>query len=226
MIESRKYNDILRAFTEDIFPYNDFEINTFQNDDSVLIKCLNELSGTVCFGIHDAYIEFVKCVSSQLLKAGSYCKKTSAKIPFSVNFPKELGGRKIIKQMKNLVDSEDYHEWFLYHQKKDFFYSDLKVIEKNYNIIVNRKLRNMGDCFAMESKDYKTQFYLVYREIKLQKAKAVMREHIYYALSEYIRKNNLGLYFILKNLCYPTDYDRILREFTERKIGMAETLKK
>ena len=78
----------------------------------------------------------------------------------------------------------------------------------------------------MSSNKYKTQFYLIYREIKLQKAKAIMRSHIYYALSEYIRKNNLGIYFILKDLYDPTDYDQILREFIERKIGGVETLKK
>lgn len=218
----RSYNDILQKFSEEIFSYErEFQIVVFQAKNALFVKCLSDITNCVYQTPYDAYSDFVKKISLELFSnKGIFEKKTSEKFPFKISFPKALGGKKILRQMKYLKDPEYYYDCF------GLGYKDLLKIVRNQNIDVNRRLKLLGDCFSISSNKYKTQFYLVYREIKLQKAKAIMREHIYYALSEYIRKNKLGLYFVLKNLYYPTDYDRILREFTERKISVAETLKK
>ncbi len=218
----RSYNDILQKFSEEIFSYErEFQIVVFQAKNALFVKCLSDITNCVYQTPYDAYSDFVKKISLELFSnKGIFEKKTSEKFPFKISFPKALGGKKILRQMKYLKDPEYYYDCF------GLGYKDLLKVVRNQNIDVNRRLKLLGDCFSISSNKYKTQFYLVYREIKLQKAKAIMREHIYYALSEYIRKNKLGLYFVLKNLYYPTDYDRILREFTERKISVAETLKK
>lgn len=225
---ARSYNDILRKFSEEIFPYErDFQIEVLQAKDALFIKCLSDITNHIYQTPYDAYSDFVKKISLELFSnKGVFEKKTSEKFPFKIRFPKALGGKKTLRQMKCLKDPEYYMSFPLMNIKNGFSYKDLKQVVRIQNINVNRRLKLLGDCFSMSSNKYKTQFYLIYREIKLQKAKAIMRSHIYYALSEYIRKNNLGIYFILKDLYDPTDYDQILREFIERKIGGVETLKK
>ncbi|MBR6124865.1 hypothetical protein IKQ19_14920 [Candidatus Saccharibacteria bacterium] len=223
----RSCDEILKIFVEDIFPFcQNFQIQVFQSKNQEFIQCLNGISGYNYKTVDESYVEFVKAVSLSLFKNGSFIKGTSEVYPFRVEFPKKLSKKNVLFWLERQNEFLDYSEYSLMYNKYNIAYNDLKEIIRNNNISINRRLRNFGDILSTESRDYKTQFYLVYREIKLQKAKAIMREHIYYALSEYIRKNNLDLYFILKNLYYPTDYERVLREFTERKIGMAETLKK
>ena len=226
-MEQRNCNEFLKTFVEEIFPFfQKPQIEVFQSKKDEFVQCLNGISGRNYQTANESYIEFVKVVSLSLFKKGSFIKKTSEGCPFRVEFPKRLSKKNILFWLNRQNEFWDYSEYSLMHNKYRITYNELKEIIRNNNIGVNRQLRNFGDFLSTESRDYKTQFYLVYGEIKLQKAKAIIREHIYYALSDYIRKNNLDLYFILKNLYYPTDYERILREFTERKIGMAETLKK
>lgn len=185
----------------------------------------HEFTTTNLFHIPGYFIQTVPLKSIHELK--KIWNWIPSKKVWKIDLPSSIGGKKVIRsilsKLPNNIGFPNFYKDETNLDELSLFF-DIKAYVKLDAFNCGRRVQEWGYGFRNAFREFETEYYLVYRELKLYRIKTLLRNHILQELNNLFATLGFNATVKVSGLPSPEDYQTRMIQLNTGEITFEEAL--
>lgn len=190
--------------------FQKFEISIVGQENFNIMDVLSQISPYSETRIAEQMGHCVREIVADMLISGSCIYRfDKKKYDWKFVIPGELGGRKLFAKKVHLLNDFLQEKTNLYMQNR----SISKRINKEHVVAASKAFHSWGFCLTNASDV--TGFYLAYMHLKVERAKAVLRDYVLSTIEKNLNSMGYGIKFNVSKTRSMSDFDNEIEKLNK-----------